>query len=182
MQSLLQINSAVEAWCLKNHVSVAVVTGRGRTASIVRVRQHLMAELLDLGYSSVEVGKAIRRDHSTVLYGSSIHRRRGAPAQELQMQPKTRLHANLDRAGVARLVEKIASSHNVTVDAMLRQSRDSSVRRALGCVYTTIHDTKLWGYSEIAALFNVDLKVVSRGVTKYREEIEGEYRRLGLVA
>lgn len=64
-----------------HHVDLFDLLGRSRERSIARARAALYVRLHGLGLSSPEIGRALDRDHSTVLAG--LHKagiRRGAPA------------------------------------------------------------------------------------------------------
>lgn len=41
-----------------------------------RPRQEVMWRLVGLGYSTLEVGRALNRDHSTVVHGARMHKAR----------------------------------------------------------------------------------------------------------
>ena len=49
-------------------VDAAVIFSRERTKYIAKARHEAMHQLSELGLSSVEIGKFLNRDHSTVLY------------------------------------------------------------------------------------------------------------------
>jgi hypothetical protein len=67
---------ALAVWCVRRGVSVDQIRGAGRAPSVVRLRQEAFAHLRDLGFSLPEIGRATRRDHTTVLYGLRVHARR----------------------------------------------------------------------------------------------------------
>jgi len=59
-------------------VSVADILGPSRRARVVAARQAVMAVLHRRGWSSPRIGRALRRDHSTVLHGIRAHAARFA--------------------------------------------------------------------------------------------------------
>lgn len=56
--------------CAEYCVSRVEIMGRGRPERIAHARQMLMAILVELGFTSVQVGRYLRRDHGTVLHGA----------------------------------------------------------------------------------------------------------------
>lgn len=55
-------------------VSLAALRGRGRQPALVIPRQMFMAlALADGRFSSVQVGRLLKRDHKTVLHGAAKH-------------------------------------------------------------------------------------------------------------
>lgn len=65
--------------------------GRSRTPRLVAARQAVMWAARHAGYGSVELGRRMRRDHTTVLYGSQ------QAAQRAETDP-----------GYARLLRELA--------------------------------------------------------------------------
>lgn len=57
----------VAARAVEHRVTVGDIVGRARTKTITRARHAVMRDLYSLGFSSVEVGTLLGRDHSTVL-------------------------------------------------------------------------------------------------------------------
>lgn len=51
------------------NVAVEAIRGPSRAASISRVRRLAYRELRAAGYSYPEIGRAVGRDHTTVMYG-----------------------------------------------------------------------------------------------------------------
>lgn len=56
-------------------LAVAIV-GDARARHISRPRQELMWRLHLLGYSTLEIGRHMKRDHSTVVHGIHAHKAR----------------------------------------------------------------------------------------------------------
>lgn len=54
-----------------------------RIASIPR--QEVMWRLRQLGYSTIQIGRALGRDHSTVIHGSRAHAARMTPDKFVEM-------------------------------------------------------------------------------------------------
>lgn len=57
-------------------VTLADLLGRRRTPRVAAARHELYSLLYGLGYSSTEIGRAVDRDHATVLHGISVRERR----------------------------------------------------------------------------------------------------------
>jgi chromosomal replication initiation ATPase DnaA len=52
------------------------VTGSSRQKHITFARSHVYATLIECGFSSVEIGRFMGRDHTTVLHGAAQHNER----------------------------------------------------------------------------------------------------------
>lgn len=59
------------------------ICGPSRIQSIAHPRQHIMDELIGMGFSTPRIGRLLKRDHSTVIYGAAAHRERRARQQSL---------------------------------------------------------------------------------------------------
>lgn len=55
-------------FCRARYLSAETVRGRSREPSIVRIRRELAGVMTAAGCSSVEIGKVLGRDHTTVLH------------------------------------------------------------------------------------------------------------------
>lgn len=67
-----------EEVCKKHKIPVAEVLGKSRTAPIIRARQEVMYELC-MRFPTVpiaEIGRFLKRDHTTVLHGIKQHAQR----------------------------------------------------------------------------------------------------------
>ena len=69
----------VRAVAAERGFTVETILGRGRSHPIVAVRWEVWRRLHDAGWSSVAIGRAFDRDHSTVLHAL----RRGATPIEV---------------------------------------------------------------------------------------------------
>jgi len=56
--------------------SPAQIRGRGRQAALAEARQMVMYIAHNQGLSSAEIGRAMRRDHTTVLHGIKAEKAR----------------------------------------------------------------------------------------------------------
>ncbi len=54
------------------------ISGPSRAAVYAVPRQEVMRRALDAGYSSTRIGRALNRDHTTVIYGAARARERAA--------------------------------------------------------------------------------------------------------
>lgn len=72
----------VKAICDAHAIPIAEVMGRSRYRSIVNCRRACCQELLRLGLSSVEVGRIMGRDHTSVLSLVKQHRRKDCYREE----------------------------------------------------------------------------------------------------
>lgn len=52
------------------------LSGSSRISSVSHARQHIMAELVEAGFSTPRIGHMLNRDHSTVIHGAKAHRER----------------------------------------------------------------------------------------------------------
>lgn len=65
--------------CDTHGVSLAHLFGQIRHSEVHRLRLHIAKSLWELGFTSSEIGRAMCRDHSTVLYwkknkwGENLH-------------------------------------------------------------------------------------------------------------
>jgi chromosomal replication initiation ATPase DnaA len=64
---LPQIEEDIAAWCTNNRTPVALMRGRSKTRTVVAIRSRLCLWLTEQGYSSKEIGRALHRDHTTIL-------------------------------------------------------------------------------------------------------------------
>ncbi len=70
----------VEGIAKANHVTADAVLGRGRTLSVARARRAVCVALRGLGYSYVEVGQLVGRDHTTVMAACGARGSKGGRA------------------------------------------------------------------------------------------------------
>lgn len=66
----------VDQFLTLNAVTLKAIRSQNRTPRLVRVRQAIMCELQDSGFSTVEIGEFLERDHSTVCHGAKEHRKK----------------------------------------------------------------------------------------------------------
>jgi chromosomal replication initiation ATPase DnaA len=69
----------VDEVCTRRGVTRAEVCGHRRTRAVAAARQELWCQIRerpDRSYSYPEIGRLFGRDHSTVFYGVTAHRRR----------------------------------------------------------------------------------------------------------
>lgn len=59
----------VEMTAMAHGLTVQDLTGPDRHRPIVRVRWRAMAEMRREGYSLPQIGRALKRDHTTIIYG-----------------------------------------------------------------------------------------------------------------
>lgn len=62
----------------KHGVHPVVILCESRTRLAVVPRQEVMWRLCQMGYSTLQVGRALQRDHSTVIHGRDRHAARMA--------------------------------------------------------------------------------------------------------
>lgn len=72
----------VKAVCESHGIPIDEVMGPSRYKSIVKCRRACCQELLRLGLSSVEVGRVMGRDHTSVLSLVKQHRRKDCYREE----------------------------------------------------------------------------------------------------
>lgn len=65
-------------FALIHGVSRSALLGRQRVRPIVHARQAAWAAMREAGFSSVEIGRFVGRDHTTVLQGVAAHQARTA--------------------------------------------------------------------------------------------------------
>ena len=65
--SKARIEFHIDRWCLCEGWSRDTMTGRERSKTTAAARARLCRHLSGLGYSSTEIGRALNRDHSTIL-------------------------------------------------------------------------------------------------------------------
>ena len=63
---------------LQSGMKEAVIAGAGRNADVVRVRDQVVVNLRDAGYSLNQIGRFLNRDHTTILAAE----RRGRKARQ----------------------------------------------------------------------------------------------------
>lgn len=66
------VGSIVAAVAVETGLTPTAILSDMRQGPIVRARQEVYARALDAGFSSIAVGRAMGRDHSTVLYGANL--------------------------------------------------------------------------------------------------------------
>jgi chromosomal replication initiation ATPase DnaA len=71
-----EIDAIIDLVARRHGMSIDVLRGKSRSAPLVRIRQLAMSEARDAGYSLPEIGRALNRDHTTVLHGIRRHRRK----------------------------------------------------------------------------------------------------------
>jgi chromosomal replication initiation ATPase DnaA len=59
-------------------VPAHTIYGPAQDRKTARIRQRVYAEAYAAGHSSLRIGRALARDHSTVLFGIRAHREREA--------------------------------------------------------------------------------------------------------
>jgi hypothetical protein len=64
----------------QSEVSAAELLSNCQKRKTAWARQDLMADLYELGYSYSQIGRALGRDHSTILYGIAQSKKRASPA------------------------------------------------------------------------------------------------------
>ena len=67
--SHLAIHDLIRQAAIMFEVPPEMITGRNKTAVCARPRQWVMFEAHLIGKSSTEIGRALSRDHSTILHG-----------------------------------------------------------------------------------------------------------------
>lgn len=84
----------LDAVCETCHVPVDLLLGPVRSASVARARQFAMLLLRERGLSYPEIGRALNRDHTTVMAGEQAALRR-ADRSPAELEVLRRLRATL---------------------------------------------------------------------------------------
>jgi chromosomal replication initiation ATPase DnaA len=71
-----ELDTIIDLVARRHGLTIDLLRGQSRSAPLVRVRQFAMSEARDAGYSLPEIGRALNRDHTTVLHGIRRHRKR----------------------------------------------------------------------------------------------------------
>jgi hypothetical protein len=67
----------IEEVCEQHGLPIVMVMGHSRSRSLVFARQEIMYRMtVELGYSTSMVGRFMKRDHSTIVYGRQQHAKR----------------------------------------------------------------------------------------------------------
>jgi hypothetical protein len=77
------IGEYLRDWCVCNGTRLAQMRGRAKGAFVTAQRRALCAALHRQGFSSVEIGRALGRDHTTVLAAIATHERSKAGATRI---------------------------------------------------------------------------------------------------
>ena len=69
-----EMRDVMRSICDEEGVPVADVLSDNRKRVVARVRQRIMCELVEADrWSLTQIGRALRRDHTTVLHGARAH-------------------------------------------------------------------------------------------------------------
>ena len=74
--------------CSKHLIAESIIMSETRTRSVCHARHEIMHNLNEIGYSKVEIGVILNRDHTTVIHGIRKH---------LGQEKKVKLMPPLDR-------------------------------------------------------------------------------------
>lgn len=69
-----RIRDIVQAVALETGISASDIMGRGKTSTVCEARFRVYAEANDAGLSYARIGRAMGRDHSTVMAGAKRYR------------------------------------------------------------------------------------------------------------
>ena len=110
--------SIVRAVAAERGFTVETILGRGRSHPIVAVRWEVWRRLHDAGWSSVAIGKAFDRDHTTVLHALTRVATPGAtppPAEPIPPPEWQRLTAAVtDLAGRVERLEAAEATRRLS--------------------------------------------------------------------
>ena len=101
----------VRAVAAERGFTVETILGRGRSHPIVAVRWEVWRRLHDAGWSSVAIGRAFDRDHTTILHALtrvSTPRATPPPAEPIPQSEWQRLAAEI--ADLTARVEKLEAA------------------------------------------------------------------------
>lgn len=73
---IMTIQAIVSHMCDLRGQKESDVLGKCKTKPIAHLRQEIMSLAAEAGYSTPEIGRALNRDHSTVVHGIKAHRKR----------------------------------------------------------------------------------------------------------
>ena len=62
--------------CDQHGVILEEVLTRSKNRIITQARQHIMYELRHRGWSLMQIGKVLNRDHTTIIFGIKAHEKR----------------------------------------------------------------------------------------------------------
>lgn len=79
------IREVVSAIAEQYGLTVQDICGPSKAHGVSHPRQHIMNELIQMGFSTTRIGRFLNRDHSTVVYGAAAHRERMARWQSLSV-------------------------------------------------------------------------------------------------
>lgn len=68
------IRDVARAVATETGIPLDAILGKGKTAPVSEARFRVYAEALEAGFSSAQIGRALGRDHSTVLAGAKRYR------------------------------------------------------------------------------------------------------------
>jgi chromosomal replication initiation ATPase DnaA len=75
-EAVTNLRLIVAATATKHGVEPKDVFGHSRRAPIARARQEVMYRARLMGKSLTEIGKLLRRDHTTIMHGIAAHMKR----------------------------------------------------------------------------------------------------------
>lgn len=91
-----RIDVDIIQWCGSNKTTWDAMRGRVRTFAMCRKRAELCVALTRFGYSSVEIGVALDRDHSSILYIVRDYYERMARQDAGERRPRRWLRATTE--------------------------------------------------------------------------------------
>ena len=100
--------SIVKAVAAERGFTVEIILGRGRSRPIVAVRWEVWRRLHARGWSSVAIGRAFGRDHSTILHALQRVATTPPPAEPIPQPEWQRLAVEI--ADIAKRVKRLEAS------------------------------------------------------------------------